>query len=200
MKYAWIEEVEIGQGDEILDGEGQPFDPPMYEEISIGTGNGVVTGLNRGAGAGEQEGTMTPQQLVWGMVSEYYKVVAEQFTPKSQEDIDELSLETERQSALDRLWAEMDSIIASHGVTEPVTQSKKESKLTKALRKESKGQASQKDIDLLDDNDVLDEWFDDMETAAEDQGETWIEAPERTEAELKAFDPAVDVIWPVYPF
>ena len=46
-----------------------------------GSNSGPVTGLNRSAVAGETEGNITPQQLVWGMYNYAYKVVSKTFTP-----------------------------------------------------------------------------------------------------------------------
>ena len=103
MKYAWIEEIVEGdelfqQGDEILDGEGNPFDPPQYEQIPydppqfemVPTGAGPVVGLNRGAQEGESEGNITPQHLVWGMDNEFYKVIDYVFTAKSELEVQDI--------------------------------------------------------------------------------------------------------------
>ncbi len=104
------------------------------------------------------------------------------------------------QEALEELWAYHNNIITSHGESIPANQTRKATKLNKALRKEAKGNANNNDIKLLDDNDTLDDWYDEMERAAEDDGESWIEDPVRTDQELIDFDPAVQVDWPVYPF
>ena len=108
-------------------------------------------------------------------------------------DSDELE-----QDALDRLWAYYDSLIVENDGS-LVISNQKTTKLQKALRKENKGTAKPKDIKMLDDNDILDDWYDEMERAAEDQGETWIEDPARTDQELIDFDPATDIVWPEYP-
>lgn len=102
--------------------------------------------------------------------------------------------------ALSRLWLYHDLIISGHGLTNPVKTPKDQAALARALRKEIKGNASPGDIQLLNDNDTLDDWFDAMETAAESDGESWIEDSARTEQELIDFDPAVQVTWPDYPF
>ena len=102
------------------------------------------------------------------------------------------------QDALARLWAYYDLLIVENDGS-LVISNQKTTKLNKALRKENKGTANPKDIKLLDDNDTLDDWYDDMERAAEDQGETWIEDPARTDQELIDFDPATDIVWPEYP-
>lgn len=97
MKYAWIEEYV--DGDEILDGEGLSYDPPQYEQV--GTGNGQVTSLNRGASLEtESEGNCSAQELVHGMDSEMYTVVGYEFTPVD---------ETTKQSILDGRQAEKDT-------------------------------------------------------------------------------------------
>jgi hypothetical protein len=51
---------------------------------------GVVTGINRGAGEGELELNITPQELTLGMDSNMYKVVAGTFTPKDAAEIQEV--------------------------------------------------------------------------------------------------------------
>lgn len=100
-------------------------------------------------------------------------------------------------TALVLLWSHHNQIIESNDQS---PKGKKDTRLTKALRKESKGQANQKDLDLLNNNDILDSWFDDMETAAEgtSYGEQWIEDPARTDQELIDYDPLL-VPWPAYP-
>jgi len=74
-----------------------------------------------------------------------------------------------------------------------------EKKTTKALRKETKGTANAKDIQLLDDNDIIDDWYDDCGKDAEEQGATWIQDPARTDDELYNFDPATQVVWTPFP-
>ena len=70
----------------------------------------------------------------------------------------------------------------------------KESKLIKALRKETKNNASVDDVKMLDDNDTVDDWYSQLETDME-VGESWIEDPTRTTEELEDFDPYADVTW-----
>ncbi len=101
--------------------------------------------------------------------------------------------------ALAILWMHHNHIIASYGISDSLKQRKASAKLNRALRKEAQGSADADDIQLLDDNDLLDTWLDDMESVAEDQGESWIEDPVRTENELKDFDPTVQITWPIYP-
>jgi len=108
-------------------------------------------------------------------------------------DSDSVSIEATL--ALERLWMEHDRIIDATTVTDTGRNKGKDTKLTKSLRKESKGLADAKDIQRLDDNDLLDSWYDDMESIAETEGEQWIEDPLRTVEELKAFDPS-DINWP----
>ena len=228
MKYAWIEETyeqevldsvpydppQYVDGDEIFDENGDPFDPPQYEQIeqfqevpfdppqyeTIYTGDGAVTGLNRGAvEAGESEGTITPQHLIWGMETEAYSVKDYVFTPKTSEDMEEIEWQKESDSAISRIWAYHDSVINGYGWEDSVYQTKRGAKLGKAQRAEAKGTATPEQIQILDDNDALDTWLDDMETAAEG-GVTWCEDQLRTIEELKAYDPEVDIVWPPYPF
>jgi hypothetical protein len=79
-------------------------------------------------------------------------------------------------------------------------QNKKGVRLFKSLRKEVKGQASPKDVALLNENDLIDSWFCSMEQAMEgaNHGKQWIEDPIRTEQELIDYDPTL-VSWPDYP-
>jgi len=69
--------------------------------------NEVVTGLNRGADGGEAEGTITPQQLVWGMDNEMYSVIGDVFTAKTQFEVDAIltAREDEQNTRLLRLEA-----------------------------------------------------------------------------------------------
>ena len=97
---------------------------------------------------------------------------------------------------LRRLQAEHDRIITSEKLEN--NQSKKDKKLIGALNRKQDGNETSKDIQMLGDNDILDIWFDDMETAKE-TGETWIEDPARTEQELIDYDPSTAVVWPDYP-
>ena len=78
--------------------------------------------------------------------------------------------------------------------TEP--QTKKATKLAKALRKEQKGTADASDLKILDDNDLVDNWMDAMEVRME-QDEQWIEQT-ATDQELTDYDPS-GIVWPVYP-
>jgi hypothetical protein len=128
MKYAWIEETEVVDGeeilvdgDEILDGE-VPFEPPQYEQVSqeppvyeqvdSGLGYGVVTGLNRAGQDGESTGNITPQQLVWGMDSEAYTIVAPYvFTPITQGELDIII--AAREAVQDERIARLEAIAAA---------------------------------------------------------------------------------------
>jgi hypothetical protein len=123
MKFAWIEETVI-ESQEVFDGEGSPFDPPQYEDVAVGTGNGPVTGLNRGAEAGERQGAITPQHLVWGMDNEAYRVVNGEFvamdeTQKAALDAqreDERLAESQRLTDLEARVAELESEQESVGL------------------------------------------------------------------------------------
>jgi len=48
--------------------------------------DGTVTGLNRAGQEGELTGNCTPQELVWGMASEYYTAPTGTLVPMSAED------------------------------------------------------------------------------------------------------------------
>ena len=102
--------------------------------------------------------------------------------------------------ALSRLFAKHDSIIAENGLSDISKTKKEQTKYNGALRRETKGQASVDDIILLDNEDIIDSWFDNMESTVEgsDYGEQWIEDPTRTEQELIDYDPSV-ITWPIYP-
>jgi len=98
----------------------------------------------------------------------------------------------------------LSDILTAHNIeimeketSDPVELLKKFSKLSTALRKEAKGSASQSDKKVLDDNDLLDIWYDDMETAREVE-ESWVEDQDRTEQELIDYDTAT-IVWPDYP-
>ena len=65
-----------------------------------GSNSGPVTGLNRSAVAGETEGTITPQDLIWGMDNDMYTVVSGAFTALDG---------TERQAVLDARQAVADA-------------------------------------------------------------------------------------------
>ena len=86
MKYAWIEGTEIVQ-EEIFDEFGEPSDPPQYEDVEVPSGDGPVTGLNRGAQEGESEGNITPQHLVWGMDNDFYSVIDYEFMAKTEQEV-----------------------------------------------------------------------------------------------------------------
>jgi hypothetical protein len=100
------------------------------------------------------------------------------------------------EDAISRLWSYHDSLVSVHP---EIIDPKASNRLTKSFRKELKGQATTKDKKRLDDNDLIDSWLDDMEVAAEEDGEQWIEDPARTEQELIDFNPAVQVSWPDFP-
>lgn len=74
---------------------------------------------------------------------------------------------------------------------------KKAGKLAKAMRREFKGTANIDDLKLLDDNDIIDEWYDTMDSVR-DTEEAWLEDPARTDEEILAYDPLA-VPWPAYP-
>jgi len=101
--------------------------------------------------------------------------------------------------ALTRLSKYYHTYGAQGDASDPVAQRKYYTSLAKAQRKEAKGTENPQDVQRLDDNDTLDDWYDDIERDMEDQGESWIEDPVRTAEELKAFDPATDITWTVYP-
>jgi len=86
MKYAWIEGTEIVQ-EEVFDEFGEPFDPPQYQDVEVPSGDGSVTGLNRGAQEGESEGNTTPQHLVWGMDNDFYSVIDYEFMAKTEQEV-----------------------------------------------------------------------------------------------------------------
>lgn len=111
VKYVWVEETvpeeifEYLEGDEILDAEGNPLDPPEYYDADvpydppqyedIPTGNGEVVGINRSPGEGERVGsepsTFYAVPPPNGYNPKYYEVVAEKIKIKSQEDQDALN-------------------------------------------------------------------------------------------------------------
>ena len=108
MKFAWIEEMIEGDeilqdGAEILDGEGNSFDPPQFEQIPfdppvfeiVGSGAGLVTGLNRAGRDEEQTGNCTPQQLIYGMDHEKYKVNDRKLVPFSQQEAEAVDAQRE---------------------------------------------------------------------------------------------------------
>lgn len=105
-----------------------------------------------------------------------------------------------RAPAQAELWAYHDSLIDQKTIK--VLRSKNVNRhnalLNRALRKEAQGQTDARMVELLEANDILAGWFDEMETAAEVQ-ENWIEAPERTAQELIAYDPATAGTWPDFP-
>lgn len=168
MKYAWIEDT---------------------------PGNGPVVGLNRSAGEGELEGTCNWQvDGIYGMDTSRYKVVNDVFTPISQSELDEVLREEAEANALSRLAECYESKKADGGFEYP----EKPTKISKALRKETKGTATPDDIKMLDDNDIIDDWYDTLETEME-AGEAWIEDPIRTTVELNAFDPYINIDWTAPP-
>lgn len=167
--------------------------------INEGDSSGPVTSFNRDAIPGETQNLIDTTQIIWGYVPELYKVKNGAFEPLEQEEVDEYNTEVARDAAMVGLMEYYNSLIAEQGLSDPTTTATKEAKLTRTLRKESKGTANPGDIQLLDDNDTLDTWYDDLEIARESQGEAYLEDPARTEEELNAFDPATDVTWPPYP-
>lgn len=66
----------------------------------------------------------------------------------------------------------------------------------KQLRKEFKGNASQSDIDNLDQKEALSNYVDTVRSEIE-LSTNWINDPSRLFSELEAFDPQTDVNWPV---
>lgn len=74
---------------------------------------------------------------------------------------------------------------------------KKAGKLAKAIRKEFKGTADADDLKLLEDNDIIDGWYDAMDLKR-DEEEQWLEDPSRTDSEILNYDP-LNVVWPTYP-
>lgn len=87
MKYAYLEETEIIQVPE-EDENGDPIVPENLIDKEVGTGNGIITGINRAASNEESEGNITPQHLTLGMDNDFYTVIDYVFTPKSQVDVD----------------------------------------------------------------------------------------------------------------
>ena len=171
-----------------------------YTWIDEGAGNASnLSGFNRAPVPGEFQGNEPDINWIWGYDTDYYKIQNYAWVAKDQSDVDEVNLERSRDSALERLWEYHNSLIAEQGLSDDTTSAKKEAKLTKSLRKETKGTETPEDIATLNDNDTLDTWYDDLEVAAESQGEAWIEDPARTKEELDAFDPATDVTWPPFP-
>ena len=154
----------------------------------------TVTGLNR-AGQGEElTGQCTSIQRTQGMVAEYYTAPAGVLTPKSQNEIDALIRDQAEVNALARLATCYNQKITDGGFEF----NGKDTKLTKALRKETKGNANAKDEKLLDDNDEVDDWYDQLELDMEG-GETWLEDPARTTVELDEFDACLDITWTAPP-
>lgn len=112
MKYAWVEDTETVQV-ELLDEEGNSFDPPEYEDVELGTGNGVVTGLNRGASEGERGGNITPQHLVWGMDNEMYKVVNGEFVALNVSEVEVIEQDRESERLAEaQMLAELEARVA----------------------------------------------------------------------------------------
>ena len=104
------------------------------------------------------------------------------------------------EDALRRLAEYYDQeILSQDTLGEPNNGKKWSAKVNKSMRKEAKGTETAGDIQRLDDNDTLDDWYDAVEIDMETQGETWIEDPIRTSVELNAFDPATSIVWTPYP-
>jgi len=82
----------------------------------------------------------------------------------------------------------------ANGTSDTIALGRANSKQLKALRKESKGAAPQKDIDYLDARDVLDDVLDLLDTK-NDELELYIEDSIRTLQELKDLDVTADVHW-----
>lgn len=101
------------------------------------------------------------------------------------------------QDALNKLWAHHDSLIDAETINKMKSKNpnRHNGKLHAAIHRKAIGQNSPSDDNLIAANDILDSWFDAMERIAEDEGETWIEEPTRTDQELINFDPAV-LNWP----
>lgn len=97
MKVAWIEDVELEELQK-LDGEGNPmFEDdgvtPIMEQVEVGVGTGVVTGINRGAVDGEQELNEPTTAFTKGYVPDYYEITfGKVFSVKSEDDIGALKL------------------------------------------------------------------------------------------------------------
>lgn len=102
-----------------------------------------------------------------------------------------------QQDALSSLWAYHDQLIAENTIQKFKSKShdRHNGKLHAAIHRKAMGQNSSQDDALINANDTLDHWFDALERVAEDQGETWIEDPLRTDQELIDFDPSV-LEWP----
>ncbi len=78
-----------------------------YDEAS-----GNVLGLNRGAQEGETEGTCTPQELVWGMDHNKYKVVAAVLTPLTEAEVEAIDLAAVKATNSGKAKAAQDASIA----------------------------------------------------------------------------------------
>jgi hypothetical protein len=80
MKVAWMEYTEE-QEQLLVNQEGEPILDELgevqYETVMVGTGDGEVTGINRGALEGEREMQKPPQFFTKGYDPKYYKVVSE---------------------------------------------------------------------------------------------------------------------------
>lgn len=61
--------------------------------------DGVVTGLNRAGQGGELTGNCTPQELVHGMVAEYYSAPDGTLLAKSQAEIDILEFNSKKETS-----------------------------------------------------------------------------------------------------
>jgi len=70
------------------------------------------------------------------------------------------------------------------------------SKQMKLIRKEAKGNASQGDIDYLDEKDILDDSLDYLDTT-NDEAEQYLEDPTRTLQEIEDYDVVSDPNWEV---
>lgn len=137
MKYAWIEElieveVEVLLRDEndmpvldengqeqpviLVDAEGVPIldengDPQIeMETIMVGSGNGEVTGINRGPIEGESLGNATPQEFIWAYYPQYYSVVNGVLVPMSVEDKETLDNKEGKDDAYNQVMGDIDEL------------------------------------------------------------------------------------------
>ena len=111
---------------------------------------------------------------------------------KTAEELHEISL-------ADKLVELKSHLDVLSSATIPKSNSKNQAKMVarmvKLLRKESQGRASQKEVEELDQGEVLDNFLDAV-TDCYDTAERWLEDNVRTLAEIENYNVTVDPQWP----
>lgn len=127
MKVAWIEDVELAER-QAVDEEGNPMfeedgTTPIMEQVEVGLGTGVVTGINRGAVEGERELNEPTTSFTKGYVSDYYEITFDSvLSVKSAEDIEAQEFEKRKASMQGGYKAECTSVILAK-YPEPIQRS-----------------------------------------------------------------------------